>query len=397
MLVTPAGPKALLNWFWYGQRHPYRFLVLLAAGGVGQAAFFREIFEQKENLDVVSGPDIAVFLFGDERDHGIIGLSGSKPYELLVIPGRQVGLKGRADSSSLRMLRVSDLPSDSRELVVRKSMTSTSELCERLRLDEKYIPSIVVLSKMLAEDTLVVRTQDVASVADFMEFLRALRTIVARLPPRTLEDALAGAAKAGREFPIEEYRSARQTHEKAKADLRHEMAALVEGLAKHGMSKPEIDRLQTEVDHLLGRDSKLANFFGCLRLSWLLSSTKLDDASIKAIRASVQSDQGLKDAIRRIRPLLRATEQVGNRYRKLDRALGAIAHVHDQYSRYISEQENIFEEIDQLASKYEARFFWFHKVKKVGQFITAAAGLAKQAKDTHDIISLLTRVDQKSS
>jgi hypothetical protein len=59
MFVTPVEPNALVNWFWYG-RHSYRLLVLLAAGDVGQAACFKKVFEQKEDLDIVSGPEIAV-------------------------------------------------------------------------------------------------------------------------------------------------------------------------------------------------------------------------------------------------------------------------------------------------------------------------------------------------
>ena len=44
------------------------------AGDVGQAVFFKEVFEQKENLDIVSGPEIAVFLFGNKHDSAIGGI-----------------------------------------------------------------------------------------------------------------------------------------------------------------------------------------------------------------------------------------------------------------------------------------------------------------------------------
>lgn len=130
-------------------------------------------------------------------------------------------------------------------------MTATVELCERLKLDERCIPGILVLSKVLEEDALVVRTQDAASAAAFLGFLKELRAIAARLPPSTL-GAIADTAKASREFPVEEYWTVRRTHEEAKADLRREMAALVERLVEHGLPRAEADRLSTELDSLLG-------------------------------------------------------------------------------------------------------------------------------------------------
>ena len=395
VLFTPAGPNALLNWFWYG-RHPYRFLVLLAAGGVGQAGFFKEVFEQKENLDIVSGPDIAVFLFGDKSDSGI-GLKGSEPGEFVIIPGRQVGLGQRESDAGLRMVRISELPSSSRDSVVRKSMTATTELCERLKLDETHIPGILVLSKVLGEeDVLVVRTQDAASVGDFLEFLRALRAIAARLPPSKI-GPVAATAKVSRNFPVEEYWTVRRTHEEAKADLRREMAALIEGLVEHGLPSADLERLRTEVDRLLGRSSRLGDFLGRLRLDWLVSSSRLDNAAVQAIRTSVLSDERLKDAIHRIRTLLRTTQQLGNRYRKFDRTLKSIAQDQDQYLQYLSEQENILEEIDRLTLRYEKRFLWLRRAQKLGYFIKIATGLAKQAKDIHDIASLLRKASQSSS
>jgi hypothetical protein len=42
MLFTPAQPNELLDWFW--NQIQFTFLVLLAAGGIGQARFFREVF-----------------------------------------------------------------------------------------------------------------------------------------------------------------------------------------------------------------------------------------------------------------------------------------------------------------------------------------------------------------
>jgi hypothetical protein len=89
MFGIRVGPNALVNWFWYG-RHSYRLLVLLGAGDVGQAAFFKEVFEQTENLDIVSGPEIAVFLFGNKHDSAIGGIRGDGP-EVLIFPRERIG------------------------------------------------------------------------------------------------------------------------------------------------------------------------------------------------------------------------------------------------------------------------------------------------------------------
>jgi hypothetical protein len=143
MFVTPSGPAALLNWFWHG-RHSYRFLVLLAAGDVGQKAFFGEVFEQKENLDIVSGPEIAVFLFGGEPDSAV-GIRGSGLGEILIIPGSGLGPGQRWSDADLRIVHVSELRPADRDAVILKSMTATSELCERLELDESHVPGLFSL------------------------------------------------------------------------------------------------------------------------------------------------------------------------------------------------------------------------------------------------------------
>jgi hypothetical protein len=85
MFVTSAGPDVLLNWFWYDRQHHFRFLVLLAAGDVGQAQFFEDVFNEKENLDIVSGHDIAIFLFGGPPKT-LVSLPVSAESKLIVLP-----------------------------------------------------------------------------------------------------------------------------------------------------------------------------------------------------------------------------------------------------------------------------------------------------------------------
>jgi hypothetical protein len=48
------------------------------------------VFEQKENLDIVSGPEIVVFLFGNKHDSAIGGIRGDGP-EVLIFPRERIG------------------------------------------------------------------------------------------------------------------------------------------------------------------------------------------------------------------------------------------------------------------------------------------------------------------
>jgi len=203
-------------------------------------------------------------------------------------------------------------------------------------------------------------------------------------------NALAEAATASRSFLLEEYQELRRRQEEGKTNLQREMTVLAEGLIRHGLPR-------TEVDSLLGlySDTTIISLLERLRLNRMdrfVSSTKLDDTAVRAIRAAVQNDESLKDTVRRVRALIQMTYDFGNRYRKFSRVLSTIVDARDKHSSYLLEQGEILTEIDRLASRYETRFFWLSRTRKLSRYIADAIGLAKQAKDVKDIVGLLGKI-----
>ena len=101
MYISDGSLTSLLSWFERPVRqgysglyrvHSFRFLCLLVAGHLNDSKFFQDVFDHQETLDVISGTEVAVFLFAknlgsmfqiaDGKGHAIrsvVGLSRRTP------------------------------------------------------------------------------------------------------------------------------------------------------------------------------------------------------------------------------------------------------------------------------------------------------------------------------
>ena len=148
---------------------------------------------KKKALDIVSGRDVAIFLFANQKDD-LIGVKDEMG-KALVIPG--VEISARTDEKIIKV-HISQVKQESQENIVRASQTIAHEISRHFNLGIEHIPCILLLSKD-EDEPLIIRTRGQADVRLFYKFIRSLRKLTESLPNVTkLEWARENIERLGR-------------------------------------------------------------------------------------------------------------------------------------------------------------------------------------------------------
>jgi len=183
MYITSGNVDTLINWFNHSANR-YNFLCLLVAGHLNDEKFFSDVFDKKETIDVVSGREIAVFLFSNALD--TISLFEVEEGHTEILPGRLYGI--RRDYHLERYLkRVTEItPSvlknyPIKESAIKTSQTISSEICSKYNLDLDDIPCLLFLAKEETEP-FIIRTKGEIDIENFFQIIKDVRKLSQTLP-----------------------------------------------------------------------------------------------------------------------------------------------------------------------------------------------------------------------
>jgi hypothetical protein len=183
MYIGVGSISNVLDWFLESDSSG-RLLCLFVAGDLSDPHFFRDLIDNKETLDVISGHEIELFLF--TRDD-------AEPLEFLSSGGRSYicgkCVSDRAFSSDrywkdegtllIRHKHISQVNvSDSvRDEIVRTSQTIAADISSTFNLSIDDMPSVILVEKVTPLRFHVIRTRGAADVRLVVDLLRRLRQL----------------------------------------------------------------------------------------------------------------------------------------------------------------------------------------------------------------------------
>lgn len=362
MYVTTGNIDSLLKWF-HKDYNPTKFLCLLVAGHLHDAEFFRKVFDSQEAIDVISGEDVAVFLFANGQDGSLTlevngGTGEIVPGELL-IPGH---------SNWLWYQHISEIQMEEiRNDVIRASQYISHQITSYFQLATDDIPCILLIVRDDSEPW-VIRTKGEADVQTFFSFLKELRILASSLP--TTYDLQWPMGIAQSILTEEEVTLAKKAVETSEVELQSALDELIDVLERYGMSRAAGEALFN-----LDTATKVWEMIGFRKdIPQPASATQYTKIFAKAVE-----EGELKEKCRNVVRSARSLERARRRLKKHKNA------VFDLRRWGMGKKRTTRESVEDLCKKFERKFTWKSRVRPLKKFAEAFIGITKK---TNELLSV---------
>jgi hypothetical protein len=361
MFIAKGNIENLLQWFRDGPLS--RYLLLFVGGHVRDSDFFTALFEKKETIDLVSGMEVAVFLFANSIETAL----ELHPQEgnIRFVPGSRIDkppLNRYSRAPQIQTVHISEVNSSIKNEVVQSSLTFGHHVAEHFDLGPSDTPALILLSKWHAEP-LVIRTRGQADVETVLSFLRDIRSI--RLP-------FAEKPRKQKKEAKERLRAAIAHLEQSGRRLDLAIESWKERLFTLGMPRPVLDELLARETGSEVWQRNGANGANCLPAIAKEYETILHQA--------LESDE-FKSVCQLVQ---RKAKLHGSHMETVRKAQNRVTHyeklVVDAEGK-LKELEVIRQDVDKLARQYQRKLHWKNTLDTISSFLNSILGLSKKAKE----------------
>lgn len=376
MNITTGNISSLVKWF-EKDYNPVKFLCLLVSGHLNDSQFFKDVFDNQEALDTISGEDIAIFLFSNEQNGTLtVEVKGGEGEVLsgqILLPNKYRG--------GLWYEHISNLQKDKiRDDVIKKSQNMASEICDYFRLDYKEIPCILLLGK--GEPTpFVIPTQGEVDVKAFYDLLKELREVAKTLPTTYDLDWTLRAIKplAQKENVTVEKTTLTEAENELQESIEHLHATLEKCEMPHNVCE-ELFNLQTagQVWETIGLRQDIPQPPLAVEYSEIFS---------KAIKESDLKERA-REVIRSVRNLDNAKKRLAAYEKHLlegEKRIAELKTIKGRIDTTLTNLLTIRATIDKLCEKFEQKFVWKARYRPIKQFAETLLGLSKK---TSELLSI---------
>lgn len=365
MNITTGNINSLISWF-ERDRNPVKFLCLLVAGHLNDAKFFADVFDNQEALDIISGEDIAIFLFANEQE-GMLTVE-VRDGESKALPGRII-----LPHKHLRGLwyeHISAFHKDKiRDDVIKASQNVSSDICRQFRLDYNDIPCILLVGKG-DPSPFVIPTKGEADVNEFYIFLKEFRNIAATIPATYDLDFPMSVAK--RLIAEEKEISEKISVAEAEAELQEALNHIYSVLEKYGMPHSVCEELIS-----IKTASRVWEKVGLRRD--LPQDPLLLEYSEVLKKAFEVGD--LQERVREVGRSARNLAQAKKRLIASEKRIGELKSIKARLDITVANFVTARDAINNLCEKFERRFIWKARYRPIKQFAEAVLGISKKANE----------------
>lgn len=350
----------------------------MVAGDIEDANLFKDIFDNQESLDIVSGSNVVFFLFANRQ---------TKALELEVEGGRAEVLAGEVlipehinFAPGIWYLSISDINTTKiRDEVIKNSQTITHQITKQFKLTGDDIPCILILGKGEAEPW-VLRTKGEAEVKDFHSFLHDLRLLADSIPkdyelywPRHYASFL---------MTEQELSALKQKRVEVTAELQTALLNLGLYLEKHGMVSEISEQVFT-----------LQNAKQVWEITGYRKDIRQPDFAQK--HENIFREARRNEAFRtHCRNVARTSKKLTNIEKQLTRNERFVLRLQAWVTRNLSRMNTYTtnDAIDNLCNRYSRKFQWKHRTRPLRNFAVSFLGTSKQVGDTLSTIDLLKKL-----
>jgi hypothetical protein len=341
-----------------GEYNRSKFLCLLIAGHLRDLKFFQDVFEYRVDLDIISGPNIAILLFTNDPVGLVkidLGMGNGK-----IIPGQNLGDRKIRDLSYYRHISEIQITDDEREKIINASQSMAYQICDHFGLKLEDIPCILLLSKGNSEPS-VIPTRGEADVQAFYNFLKGLRKIADVLPNDfDLNEPLASVKSLVERGELAE---AVATLEKAELEFQEAKKVCIASLERFSVSPQQAQAFFKD-------DQSVRHVVGLVYSYPLPTKDILSHSGFQQAYEDAAFRERCKELGRALQRRRRVQEKLMERKKEAKQLL-----------KWSENMHSIEEAIIQLCKQYEDKFLWRARLRPLRETMEKVVLGGKTVKD----------------